>query len=876
MIDHSAIAKKWQRKWEESKVFKVDMDSKKEKFYCLEMYPYPSGSGLHMGHALNYTLGDIFARYKVMKGFNVLHPMGFDSFGLPAENAAIKAKSHPKKFTEKAISSFIEQMKTLGISYDWDRMVQTHKPDYYKWDQWIFLKMYEKGLAYKKTSGVNWCPKCNTVLANEQVHNGKCWRHEDTEVEVKNLEQWYLKITDYADELYEGIDKLTGWPELIKKLQRNWINKSYGAEVNFEINGEDWPVFTTRVDTLMGVTFVVVAAGHTKLDSLVTKDQKEIVTEFKKEIHSVKAEDIDQMEKQGVFTGSYAIHPLTKEKIPVYAGNFVLADYGSGMVMAVPGHDQRDFDFAKKYNISIKQVITNKEKNVSIKKEAFTEPGFLVNSGEFDNLSTEDAKEKITKKLVSIKKGKQKVNFRLRDWLISRQRFWGTPIPIIYCDKCGAVPVKEKDLPVELPDDVVFESTENPLKKHEKFINVPCPKCGGKGRRETDTMDTFVNSSWYQLRYCDPKNSEQIFNKQKVDYWCPVDQYIGGKEHACMHLIYIRFYTKFFRDLGLLNFDEPAIKLFNQGMLMGPDGEKMSKSKGNVIVPSKVINKYSLDAVRLFLVSVASPDKDLNWSDNGVESALRFINRIYAFVEENKFSKSSKKVENKVNSTIKYVSESFDEMKYNLIVIKLRELFDSFSAGVSKEDFTSFVSMLAPFCPHTAEEIWAKLGNKDFICKATWPEFDESKIDAKLDYLDEVTDNLRKDIQDVLQLIKVDKPEEIKLIVSSSWKYDFVKLFKEAIKESRNPKDIIAKIMATDLKKHGGDVMKMIPLFLKDESKLPKAVINIDDEKENLNNIKESIEKEFNSKIVIELADESKEQKAKNASPGKPAILIKS
>jgi len=1011
-LTQKEIAEKWQKRWEDSKIFKVEKNAKK-KFYVLEMFPYPSSSGLHMGHALNYTIGDIFARYKRMNGFNVLHPMGFDSFGLPAENAAIKAKAHPKKFTEDAIKNYIKQMKGLGISYDWDRMVETHKEDYYKWDQWIFLKMFEKGLAYKKTSPVNWCAKCNTVLANEQVHNGKCWRHEDTEVEVKNLDQWFFKTTAYAEELYDGIDKLEGWPDLIKKLQKNWINKSYGAEIVFKINGEDWKVFTTRPDTLMGVTFLVISAQHPRLNELTTKENKTKVEAFVKSLHSVKEEDVDQMEKQGVFTGSHAVHPITGEQIPVFAGNFVLADYGSGMVMAVPAHDQRDFEFAKKYKIPIKYVIAKKfgtvhkgeikresitavvqrksdkkflylkwkefnwvapvvggiEKNETPEKAAerevfeetgykvkairklggpidihmyvdhkkiyrhqinqpillelvddiqtkvdtseskqhesiwlsldearkktthpynltglntyveeetaYTEPGVLVNSDKFDSLDNEEAKKVIVKELEKKNLGKQTVNYRLRDWLISRQRFWGTPIPIVYCEKCGAVPVKEKDLPVRLPDNVKFESAENPLREHENFLNTSCPKCGGKAKRETDTMDTFVNSSWYYLRYSDPKNSEQPFSPQKADYWCPIDQYIGGKEHACMHLIYIRFYTKFLRDLGLLNFDEPAINLFNQGMLQGPDGEKMSKSKGNVILPEVISEKYGLDSARLFLVSVASPDKDINWSNQGTEGSARFIKRIFDYTETVKFGKTSEKTQSKLHNTIKQVGELIESFKYNIATIKIRELFDSFEQEISKKDFESFLKLLSPICPHITEELWENIGNKTFISAESWPKFDESKINEKLDYFDEIIEGLRGDVIDVMRLIKVDKSAEIKFIVSHTWKYDLIKMFKELTKDSFNQTEVIQKIMSSDLKKYGQEVMKLVPSFFKDASKLSKQEITQIEEKKLLEDHIDFFKKEFGAKIIIELAESSKEQKAKNALPGKPAILIK-
>ena len=758
VVNFSSIEKKWQDKWEKAKAFQVKEDRKKKKCYVLEMFPYPSSSGLHMWHALNYTIGDIYSRFKRMSGYNVLYPMGFDSFGLPAENAAIKAKAHPKKFTEEAIKNYIKQMKGLGLSYDWSRMVETHKPDYYKWDQWIFLKMFEKGLAYKKKAQVNFCPKCNTVLANEQVVGGKCWRHEDTDVEVKNLEQWFLKTTHYADELYDGIDKLKNWPDLIKTLQKNWIGKSFGSEIIFKINGRDWKIFTTRADTLMGVTFLVISAQHSELMEIVSKEQRAKVENFVKKIKSTKQEDMDKLDKEGVFTGAYAIHPLTGDKVPVWVGNFVVADYGSGMVMAVPAHDERDFQFAKKYDIPIKVVVQPEKEKLDARsmKKAYTSYGTLVNSGRFDGLSSEKAIEDITNFLKYEELGDKTVNYRLKDWLISRQRFWGTPIPIVYCDKCGIVPVSEKELPVLLPDNIKFQGIENPLKRDKKFIETKCPKCKGKARRETETMDTFVNSSWYYLRYCDNKNSNKIFNSEKAKYWTPIDLYVGGKEHACLHLIYIRFYTKFFRDLGLLNINEPAIRLFNQGMLLGPDGEKMSKSKGNVILPEVASEKYGLDASRLFLVSVASPDKDKEWSDNGAEGSSRFVRKVFDFVSSAKFGKSDKKTEHYINKAIKDISVNIEDLEYNIAVIKLRALFDVFvNAGeISKTDFESFVKMLSVFCPHIAEEIWSKLGNKGFVSLSEWPEVDEKKINDDFEKAEEALDKTVADIQNVLKIVK--------------------------------------------------------------------------------------------------------------------------
>ena len=755
-MNFAKIEQKWQKKWEKAKCFEVKENLKKKKFYIAEMYPYPSASGLHIGHAFNYTLGDIFARFKIMNGFNVLHPMGFDSFGLPAENAAVKNKSHPKKYTEEAIANFIVQQKALGLTYDWSRMVETHKPDYYKWDQWIFLKMFERGLAFKKVAPVNWCEKCNGVLANEQVHDGKCWVHKDTNVEIKHLEQWFFKTTDYADELYEGINKLENWPERIKSMQRNWIGKSNGTEIDFKIDGKIWPVFTTRPDTIFGVTFVVVSAQHPKLDELITKEQKKEVEKFLKKIKSTSEKDFGDLEKEGVFTGSYAINPMNNEKVPVYAGNFVVADYGSGMVMAVPAHDQRDFDFAEKYNIK-KRIVIQPEEHLAEGKlvKAYAGNGRLVNSENFNELLNDKAKIHITKYLEEKKLGRKVVNYKLRDWLISRQRFWGTPIPIIYCDKCGIVPVSEKDLPVVLPEEIKFTSEKNPLIDYKKFTEVKCPKCRGKGRRETNTMDTFVNSSWYFFRYCDSKNKKEIFDKKKAKYWMPIDLYIGGAEHACMHLIYFRFYTKFLRDLGLTNLDEPAYNLFNQGMVHGADGVVMSKSRGNVIDPLDVIKKYSADTLRIFLVSVASPDKDSSWSQTGIESMHKFINKFVNFVLEMKNGKSSEKLESKLNKAVKEITKDIEEMQYNLAIIKLRQLIDSASEEkeISKKDLEKIVRLISPFCPHITEELWEKLGNKNFISLEKWPEFDEKKINEKLEKQEKYVENLINDINNILKIV---------------------------------------------------------------------------------------------------------------------------
>ncbi|PIU76145.1 leucine--tRNA ligase [Candidatus Pacearchaeota archaeon CG06_land_8_20_14_3_00_35_12] len=763
-INLNAIEKKWQKEWEKGKIFQVSEDSKKEKFYCLEMFPYPSSYGLHMGHALNYTIGDIQARFKRMSGFNVLHPMGYDAFGLPAENAAIKAGEHPKDYTLKSMANFVSQQKSLGLSYDWNRMLKTCDPEYYRWNQFFFLKFFEANLAYRKKAAVNWCPKCKTVLANEQVHSGKCWRHEDTDVEIKQLEQWFIKTTDYIEELLKFIENLQ-WPERIKLMQENWIGKSFGTEINFIINGKKWPIFTTRPDTIYGVTFMVVSAQHPRLMDLVTEGQKKEVQKFLDKIKSVSEKEIEQLEKEGVFTGSYAENPLTNEKVPVYTGNFVIAEYGSGMVMAVPAHDQRDFEFAKKYKIPIKVVIMPSGKKIDAKtmKEAFVDEGILVNSEKFSKLESKKAIDEIANHLESKKLGKKTVNYKMRDWLISRQRYWGTPIPIIYCDKCGIIPVSEKDLPILLPEKVKF-GKGNPLATNEDFVNTKCPKCNGKARRETDTMDTFFDSSWYFLRYCDSKNNKEPFDKKKVSYWMPVNQYVGGAEHACMHLIYARFFTKALRDLQFLTFDEPFTKLFNQGMLLGKDGNKMSKSLGNVVNPTDIIEKYGADTLRLYLVSVASPDKDFSWSDEGIDGSFRFVNKVITYFKSVKSGKSTEKIVSKFNKAVKEITEDIDNFRYNLAVIKLREFFEVLGNEESLGVLEGFLKMLSLFCPHIAEEFWHKLGNKTFISLEKWPVADEKKINETFEKQEQQVDSLIGDIRNIINIIKEKQNKEAKKI----------------------------------------------------------------------------------------------------------------
>ncbi|MBI5803465.1 leucine--tRNA ligase [Candidatus Pacearchaeota archaeon] len=825
--DFKKIEAKWQKKWEEKKVFQVKENSKKKKYYVLEMYPYPSGYGIHMGHAFNYSIGDIRARFKRMQGFNVLYPMGYDSFGLPAENAAIKFKSHPKIFTDEAIKNFVKQQKALGLSYDWSRVLWSHDSEYYKWNQWIFLKMFEKGLVYRKKALVNWCQKCDTVLANEQVHNGKCWRHEDTEVQIKNLEQWFIKTTEYADEILKMVDKLE-WPERIKTMQKNWIGRSEGVEIDFEVSssagGTKWKVFTTRPDTIYGVTFMVVSAQHPKLMELVTEREKRKAEDFLKKIKSVKQEDIDKLDKEGVFTGTYARHPITGEKIPVWAGNFVLADYGSGMVMAVPAHDQRDFEFAEKYGLGIIPVIKPLDVRTPLLKghgKAITEPGIMLNSRQFDGMNSEVAKEKITDFLVNKRIAKRTVQFKLKDWLVSRQRYWGTPIPMIYCDKCGILPASEKDLPVKLPEKVVF-GKGNPLETNKEFLNVKCPDCKGKAKRETDTMDTFFDSSWYYLRFCDSKNKKEIFDRKKVKYWMPVDSYIGGAEHATMHLIYARFFTKVLRDMKFLDFDEPFKKLFNQGMVHASDGFVMSKSRGNVVDPSEIVKQFGADTLRLFLVSNGSPDKDFNWDSRGIEGIHKFLNKAHDFLQKTKPSSSSKKTESKLNKSTKEITEDIENLRYNIAIIKIRQLFDYISeeGRISKKDVQSFVKLISPFMPHLAEEFWEKLGNKGFISLEKWPEADEKKIDESIEKEEQAIDKIVNDINNVVRIIKEKQDKE------------FTKAFIYVIPKEKN---LVSK---------------------------------------NIN----SIEKRTGLKVQVFASNDSKkydpEEKSKNAKPGKPGIYL--
>lgn len=791
LYEPGQIEAKWQAYWAANKSFKVTEDPDKQKYYLLEMFPYPSGK-IHMGHVRNYAIGDVVARYKHMRGFNVLHPMGWDAFGLPAENAAIQNKTHPAVWTYANIASMREQLKSLGLSYDWDREIATCHPEYYRWEQWFFIKMYEKGLAYRKESFVNWCDDCDTVLANEQVEDGLCWRCGQA-VRQKKLEQWFFKITDYAEELLEYTDKLPGWPEKVTTMQRNWIGKSLGAEVSFalEDGGGDISVFTTRPDTLFGCTFMSLAPEHPLVMQLATKAGKaEEVQAFVDRIalqdRSSKA--VENYEKEGIFIGAYCINPVNDRKVPIFAANFALMEYGTGAVMSVPAHDTRDFEFAKKYDLEIIEVILPKGQEGLTPGglvEAYTEPGNMINSAQFDGLWSVDAKKAIVDWLETSGRAKATVNFRLRDWGISRQRFWGAPIPMIYCDDCGIVPVPEQDLPVVLPENAkLLEGGKSPLATMPEFLNVDCPKCGQPARRETDTMDTFVESSWYFARFASPRYTGGMLDKAKADYWMPVDQYIGGVEHAILHLLYSRFYSRVMHDLGLCDYTEPFTNLLTQGMVCKEttkcpkdgfvfpedveyrDGksicrlcgeevtigrvEKMSKSKKNVVDPNVLLEKYGADTTRLFCLFAAPPERDLEWSEQGVDGCSRFLNRIWRlaadWMDDVKYaqpfdsnmgllSPKSKSLFQKTHQTIQKVTKDIEtRFHFNTAISAVMELFnemftfdekDQLAASVKRKALESVALLTAPLVPHFAEEIWAELtfGDQGALYEQPWPTY---------------------------------------------------------------------------------------------------------------------------------------------------------
>ncbi len=775
--DPKRVEAKWFELWQsDSQLYAADRDSAKKKYYVLEMLPYPSGA-LHMGHVRNYAIGDALARYMWMNGYNVLHPMGWDSFGLPAENAAIQNNTPPRQWTLGNIAKMKAQMKRLGFAYDWSREVTTCLPDYYRWNQWFFLKFYEKGLAYRKKSRVNWCSECATVLANEQVVDGCCWRHEDTPVEQRELEQWFLRITNYADELLRDLDKLEGWPEKVRTMQRNWIGRSEGTLVDFKLDGpvgaagSTIGVFTTRVDTIYGATSVQLAPQHPLIADLAAAnaDLRAKVDQLIAEQRKAKeVGDIGEIEKHGVFTGRYAINPFNKEKVPIWVANYILMDYGTGAIMSVPAHDERDYEFAKKYKLEIRLVILpisdDPEETVAEPPLPFVaHEGMLINSGPHSGLECADAIKKMSAEAEQKGFGKATVTYRLKDWGISRQRYWGTPIPMLYCEKDGIVPVPEKDLPVILPEAVdIANAVGSPLGAVPDFVNTTCPRCGGPARRETDTMDTFVDSSWYFYRYTDAHNDRAPFDSKIAQYWFPIDQYIGGVEHAILHLIYSRFWTKFMRDLGLITNDEPVERLFTQGMVI-KDGAKMSKSLGNVVSPDEMVARYGADAARLYSLFAAPPDRDLDWQDSGIEGIQRFLGRVYRFIEKYAeprsqdwhkplsahLNDSARTLQRKLHQTIKRVTDDFQgRWHFNTCIAAIMELLneanrrmlgsepirnpgageqiegEKIPQALLAEVQRNLVLLLAPFAPYLAHELWEMLGEKGTLLKAAWPRYD--------------------------------------------------------------------------------------------------------------------------------------------------------
>lgn len=780
--DFKVIEEKYQKIWKEKNIFKCELSPKKKKFYYLDMFPYPSGE-MHIGHVRNYVLGDVISRFMIMRGYNVLHPMGWDAFGLPAENAAIQQKIHPAKLTQHNVDKMREQIKSLGISYDWEREINTSSSSYYKWTQWIFVKMYKRGLAYKKMMPINWCPKCLTGLANEEVQGGRCERCGE-ETTKRDLSQWMLKITAYADRLLNDLDKLN-WPEKVKIMQKNWIGKSEGAEVTFKIisakDGKEHRIliFTTRPDTLFGATFFVLAPEHPLLGEITEKDREKEVKMYLDEVR--KKSDIDRtskdLEKTGIFTGAYAINPVNSQKIPVYIADYVLMSYGTGAIMAVPAHDERDFEFAKKYDIPIIEVISSP---LSLKNDrgdllsAWTNEGVLINSEHFSGLYFEDAKWKINDWLKDKKLAKRTVNYKLRDWVFSRQRYWGEPIPVIYCDTCGEQVVEEDKLPVLLPEVENYQPPgdgRSPLSGILEFVHTECPKCKGPAERETDTMPQWAGSSWYFLRFADPHNQDEIFNQEVVHSYLPVDQYVGGIEHAILHLLYARFFTKVLYDVGVIKFDEPFLKLFNQGMVL-KDGAKMSKSRGNVVSPDEIIEKYGADTLRLFILFVAPPEFDAEWSDKGVEGCFRFLNRVwrlfrqitdndsritnYELIDFDKLSEREKKLIRKVHKTIKRVSEDMDiRWHFNVVVSSLMELVNEMFTFLDNDKTSpslyyaaeKLVLLLSPFVPHLAEELWSKLGKKSLLYFEKWPTYQpEYLIDEEITVVVQINGKVRDKI----------------------------------------------------------------------------------------------------------------------------------
>ncbi|GAB4304972.1 MAG: leucine--tRNA ligase [Promethearchaeota archaeon] len=934
--DPQRVELKWQSRWDDAHVFEVTAQPRRPKYYCLEMYPYPSAT-LHMGHLRNYSIGDAFARYKRMCGFNVLYPMGYDAFGLPAENAAINHGIHPEKWTWDNIHKIKAQQRRLGLSYDWTRQIQSIDEDYYVWNQWFFLKMLEMGLAFQEESYVNWCPSCTTVLANEQVINGRCWRCSST-VEQRFLRQWFLDIRKYADELLGCLDGLA-WPEKVKIMQRNWIGRSEGTVIEFVVEGtgEVIPIFTTRADTLFGVTFMVFAPEHPVVAKWVEGTEYE--EEFNRFLREVQLEDrfkrtaLDA-EKKGMFVGKYAINPANGEKVPIYVGNFVIFEYGAGAVMAVPAHDQRDFEFAQAFDLPVRVVIQPFEYEIDASRmsRAYEGDGTLVNSGQFDGMENRTAIKAISEWLEKEGKGRATVNYRLRNWLISRQRYWGTPIPVIYCDECGVVPVPYEDLPVKHPRDVEFTGRGNPLETSESFVKATCPRCGKPARRETDTMDTFVDSSWYFFKYCDPHTTDLPYHREELDYWGPVDQYIGGIEHAVMHLLYARFWTKVTRDMGLHGFDEPFLNLLCQGMVNKeapfcencnqflPVGEhdpkkgtcnkcggsyslksaKMSKSLGNVVSPKEIVDKYGADTARLFILHGANPEKGLDWSDKGVDFAHRTLLRAWSLLtaptvkERDDHHVVDEFIRYNLHLTIKKATEALNELAIRDaisaligLIEKVRSYARNQEVGVNSSLFEEcrekITLMLAPFVPHFAEEVWEILGrNEDgrgFVSLEPWPKHDDryitDEINSKWSYYDALVD-------DVLNIVKIVKRAEegrkvrsLVVIVAEDWKLAVVKEGLASVSKTGSIQEARKALMSDPkMRPRGKQVNSILLKIQKNPGKFSLPFASQQEELNFLREVRELLRVKFEADVTIETEKESKRDKRGVALPGKPAIVV--
>ncbi len=896
--DFAKIEKKWQSVWEKEKTFKVSQKKGKQKYYVLEMFPYPSGK-LHMGHVRNYAIGDATARFKRMQGFNVLYPMGYDALGLPAENAAIKEHETPKKWTLEKIGEMRAQQQRLGFSYDWSRAIATCDSSYYKWNQWFFLQMLKKGLAYKARAKSNWCESCGTVLANEQVVFRKCWRC-GKEVVEKEFEQWFFKITAYSDELLDDLEKLKEWPQRVRTMQRNWIGKSEGVNFREKVKGMDiwFEVYDSIPQTFIAQTFTVIAPEHPLARKLVkgTKHEKRVM-EFVEKIKKKKTENRFDVEKdiEGVFTGRYVENPFGKGDLPIWVASYVLAEYGTGVVNC-SAHDERDFAFAKEFKIPLRIAMLPEDKELAEKVKNLklcyhhAEDGIIQEPAEFRGMTWKESREPIIDYIEKHKLGKRATQYKLRDWLISRQRYWGTPIPVIYCDKCGTVPVPEKDLPVKLPENAPFTGQGNPLDKVKHFVEAKCPKCKGKAGRETDTMDTFVDSSWYFLRFCSPGEKKAMFDKKAVSYWMPVDQYIGGIEHAIMHLLYARFFTKALRDLGLLRFDEPFTRLLTQGMVL-KGGEVMSKSKGNVVDPGEMMRKFGADTARTFILSVSLPTKELEWSDKGAEATFKFLRRLFEFVagskvrlgrgktDRKKLASRDRLLLSKTHRTIIKVSEQMSGFEFNFALNNIVKLFNAMQKAENADRNTlgfsvrALLQLLAPFAPHLCEELWQVVGEKGLVSLSSWPKADERMIDRQAEQAESFIEGIKEDIRHIKELANIVQPKKIVLFTAPAWKWKAIPI---AAKACNKRPDLGATIKALmqdpGIKKHGKEVQGFAKALvakitvLKQAEKINETAV--------LKEAKKELEKELGSSIKIEQAEKSSHPKARNAFPLKPAIFV--